>query len=70
MPKRADLISSSEACRILDIERSTLVRWVQLRRHIRPALKLGGPNGAYLYRRSDVEALAEKRAAEADESVA
>lgn len=68
MPRPTDLISSSEACRILGIERSTLVRWVQLRRHIRPALKLDGPSGAYLYRRRDVEALAEKL--RADESVA
>lgn len=66
MPK-AELISSGEACRILGIERSTLVRWVQLKRHIKPALKLAGPNGAYLYRRRDIEALA---AARDDESVA
>lgn len=63
MPSRLDLIGSAEACQILGIERSTLVRWVQMR-WLKPAGKLPGPNGAYLYRRPDIEALAAKRAAE------
>lgn len=62
MPTAPDLIGSAEACKILGIERSTLVRWVQLRQ-IRPAKKLPGPVGPYLYRRSDVERLAEQRKA-------
>lgn len=61
MPNRVELVASSEARRILDIERSTLVRWAQTG-VLRPAQKLPGPNGAYLYRRSDVEALAKKLA--------
>lgn len=60
---KPDLIGSSTVCQILGIERSTLIRWVQLKQ-IRPATKLPGPNGAYLYRRSEVERLAERLAAE------
>lgn len=53
-----DLIGSAEACSLLgDIDRSTLTRWVQLGR-IEPAMRLPGPNGAYLFRRADIEALA------------
>jgi predicted site-specific integrase-resolvase len=60
--KEADLVGSSEARAILgDIDRSTLVRWVQLGK-LAPAQKLPGPNGAYLFRRSDVEALRDARA--------
>lgn len=63
MPTPSDLVASFEACQILGgIERSTLVRWVQAGR-IKPAAKLPGANGAYLYRRRDLERLAAKRAA-------
>lgn len=64
MASRLDLIGSTEACRILGIERSTLVRWVQMK-WLKPASKLPGPNGAYLYRRAEIERLAAQRAAEA-----
>lgn len=64
MSSRIDLIGSTEACRILGIERSTLVRWVQMK-WLKPAGKLPGPNGAYLYRRAEIERLAAERAAEA-----
>lgn len=54
------LIGSTEARRLLHIERSTLTRWVQLGR-IKPAQKLPGTTGAYLFHRSDIEELAAKR---------
>lgn len=68
MSSRIDLIGSTEACRILGIERSTLVRWVQMR-WLKPAGKLPGPNGAYLYRRAEIERFAAQRAAEAAAAV-
>lgn len=71
MPPLNSLVGSTEARELLGgIDRSTLVRWVQLGR-IKPAQKLPGPNGAYLFRRRDVEALAadlDKR--EGDQAVA
>ena len=54
------LIGSSESCRILEIHPATLVRWVASGR-IAPAHKLPGKNGAYLFQRADVEALAAER---------
>ena len=53
-----DLIGTTEACRLLGIDRSTLSRWVAAREpRITPALQLPGPNGAMLFNRADVEAL-------------
>jgi predicted site-specific integrase-resolvase len=60
----ADLIGSAEACQILGIDRSSLVRLAQLGR-LATAMKLPGANGARLYRREDVEALAVQRRASA-----
>jgi len=57
---REDLIGSAQACEILGLDRSSLVRRVQLGR-MQAALKLPGPNGAYLFLRADVEALAAER---------
>jgi excisionase family DNA binding protein len=51
-----DLIGSTEACRLLDIDKRTLVRWISAGRVI-PAYRLPGKNGAYLFRRADIEAL-------------
>lgn len=57
-----NLIGSAEACRILDVDRSTLTRWVAGGR-ITPAVKLPKRNGAYLFDRADIEALAAERTA-------
>lgn len=55
------LIGSAEACRILgDINRSTLTRWVA-DGELPAAGKLPGKNGAFLFDRGDVEALAAQR---------
>jgi hypothetical protein len=60
-----DLIGSAETCRILDnIHAATLSRWVTAGR-IFPAHKLPGKNGAFLFRRADVERLRDELAAEA-----
>lgn len=55
-----DLMTTAEACRFLgDLDRSTLIRWVQLGK-ITPAerLSVGGRYGAFRFHRADVEALA------------
>lgn len=53
-----DLIGSAEACELLGgIDRSTLSRWVAFGK-LAPAQQLPGRNGAFLFRRADVEALA------------
>lgn len=55
-PNVSDLIGSREACRILDIDKATLSRWISAGR-IEPVTQLPGKNGAYLYHRRDIEAL-------------
>lgn len=60
-PMQSDLIGSVEAAELLGVDRSVLTRLVQSGRLDR-AHKLPGENGAALYRRSDVEALAAARA--------
>jgi excisionase family DNA binding protein len=59
MPKTPtpDLISTTEACEILGIDRSGITRRVQMGR-LTPALRLPGKAGAYLFHRADVEQLA------------
>jgi predicted site-specific integrase-resolvase len=58
MPPTNDLIGSAEACELLGgIDRSTLSRWVAFGK-LTPAQQLPGRNGAFLFRRTDVEALA------------
>lgn len=56
-----DLIGSAEVCRLLGIDRSTLVRRVQAG-SIPAAVKAPGSNGAYLFDRELVTALATERA--------
>lgn len=51
------LIPSKEVCNRLDINRSTLTRWVASGR-ITPALRLPGPSGAFLFDTTDVDRLA------------
>ena len=54
-----ELVITSEACEILgNLDRSTISRWVQLGK-LTPAKRIRmGKNGAFLFRRADVEALA------------
>lgn len=60
MPKQSALIGSAEACRILHIHPATLMRWVRDGK-VNEAHKLPGDNGARLFYRADVEALATER---------
>lgn len=55
------LIGSTEASRLLDIDKATLSRWVTSG-ILHPVHKLPGRNGAYLFRRADIENLAAERA--------
>lgn len=57
------IIGSTEACRILYVDKSTLTRWVQ-NGTIKTVGRLAGTNGALLFDRADVEALREQRDAE------
>ncbi|MFM8155410.1 MAG: helix-turn-helix transcriptional regulator [Actinomycetes bacterium] len=50
------LVSAREVCELLHISRSGLDRWLDAGR-LTPALKLPGKTGAYLFHRSDIEAL-------------
>lgn len=54
-------IVSAEACKILGIDRATLIRWVGTGT-VKAATKLPGRTGAFLFNRSDIEKLAAKRA--------
>lgn len=59
MPRMAtdDLLTTSEVCETLEVGTSTISRWVADGR-LKPARKLPGLRGAFLFRRSDVEAIA------------
>lgn len=56
-----DLIGSTEACRILNVDKATLSRWATTG-ILNSAHKLPGRNGAYLFHRADIETLAAERA--------
>jgi predicted site-specific integrase-resolvase len=56
------LIGSTESCRILNVDKTTLARWAAMGRIV-PAHKLPGRNGAYLFRRGDIKDLAAQREA-------
>ena len=60
---REHLIGSADACDILGIDRSTLIRWVQLGK-ITPVQRLPGQTGAFLFARGDVDKRADEYAAE------
>jgi predicted site-specific integrase-resolvase len=62
MSTESDLIGSTEAFKLLGIDRSTLLRWREAGL-LTEVHRLEGPNGAYLFRRADVEKLAAERAA-------
>lgn len=57
-----DLLRSLEAAERLGIDRATFNRWVAAGR-ITPAVEFPGKRGARLFRRADVERLAEVGAA-------
>ena len=60
----AELIGSGEACRIVGVDRATLLRWREAG-VITEAMRLPGETGAWLFHRADVEQLARDRAAKA-----
>ena len=60
MPDQDELIGSAESCRILDVHPATLGRWV-CAGTLTPAYKLPGKNGAYIFHRSDIEAIRDER---------
>ena len=68
MKRTPDLIGSVEAAEILGVDVSTISRWVtgdrRRTRRLTVALRLPGKTGAKLFRRSDVEALANELAEE------
>jgi len=49
-------MASKDVCLALDINRSTLTRWVE-RGKITPAFRLPGENGAFLFYPADVDRL-------------
>ncbi len=52
---------TAEVCKLLNIDRTTVTRWVQAGK-LTPARKLPGVSGAYLYKRADIDAMLERRA--------
>ena len=56
MPDSSQLLSSAEACTILHISRSTLIRWVAAGK-IQAAQKLPGQSGVYLFEPAEVPRL-------------
>jgi predicted site-specific integrase-resolvase len=57
MRAKPDLIGSRDVCRIFEIDKSTLSRWVAAGK-LTPALRLNEKtNGAFLFHRKDVEKL-------------
>lgn len=52
------MIGTREACDVLGVNRSTLTRWVAAGR-ITPVTRLPGTTGAYVFRRADIDAIAQ-----------
>jgi len=54
-PRHADddLVGSREVCEYLEIDRSTLTRWVAAGR-LHPHMQLPGVNGAFVFRWAEV----------------
>ena len=55
-----DLIGAAEAARLFEVHPTTVSRWVSSGR-LTPTYKLPGRNGAYLFHRAEIEALASQR---------
>ncbi len=64
MQQTPTLLSTAEVCQIVGVDRSAVTRWVQLGR-LTPAMRLPGPNGAYLFHPADIEQIRRDRAAKA-----
>lgn len=60
MPETPRLLSSAEACKRINIDRSTLSRWIKFGEAV-PAMQLPTDKGAYLFTVEEVERLAAKR---------
>jgi excisionase family DNA binding protein len=56
MPESSQLLSSAEACTILQVSRSTLIRWVASGK-IHASQKLPGQSGVYLFEPAEVTRL-------------
>jgi len=54
-----DLIGTAEVTRILGCDKATVLRRIEAGVLV-PAMKMPGPNGAYLFKRADAEALKDK----------
>ena len=61
MPNPDELLTSTQAGQIIGRSGRTVIRQAELGQ-IPVAAKLPGPNGAYLFRRSEIEAIAAERA--------
>lgn len=59
----SDLITTREACQILGYADPSSVSVMVKQGRLVPAQKLPGKRGAFLFRRTDVESLAQERAA-------
>lgn len=51
-----DLLTTTQAAALLGLERSVIARWAQFGK-LQVAMRLPGETGAYLFLRSDVEAM-------------
>lgn len=60
--KTPELVGTAEASKIVAVNRRTLLRLID-RGSIRPAMKIPGTRGAYLFDRDEIEALAKDRRA-------
>lgn len=61
MSQPPDLIGSAETCDLLDIDRSTLTRWVAAGK-VAPAVRLPGRTGALLFDRAVIVEMLTKAA--------
>ena len=59
-PTGARHVTTSEACEILGVSVHTIARWVRAGK-LRPAAKLRGARGAYLFDRESIEQLRRDR---------
>lgn len=64
MANSTDIIGTTEAMQILGTSRDTLIRMIA-RGEVKYFAKLGGPNGAYLYERTEIERVKSELAAPA-----
>ncbi len=58
MPDKSDMLTTTQAAELLNVDRATVARWIRLGQ-LR-AIRL--PSGQYRVRRSDLEALGVERA--------